>query len=508
MQTRTQTGTQTATRMAVAALCAGIMLSVGAAPASAQKKAIELEVELAGSKQLTLDSNIVRVSTAAATIADVKAFPPNELLITGKKTGTTNTVVWTKSGVQIVAIKVVYPAAIIRKMLIKSIPGAAKLSITTAGSALVLGGEVPTPADIVKAEKLAKGVAVGVSQGQDVPVINGLKVPGDQQVQLEVSFAEVSRTALRAIGMNFWSKRIGVDGKGFAGGLTNPSTSLSGLSPTLSTTPDLGKLNTGRTGFDADTGAPLSDAVPLVGNPISGAFGFIFSSTLGNFPFSAALSLLSNRGYSRTMAEPTLVALSGKTAKFLAGGEFPIPLPQSLGQIAVEYRKFGIQLQFTPTVIGKDIQMSLAMTVSDINQSLGVKLASTTVPGLTERHSQTTIRLRDKQSFVIAGLLSDRVRSNVDKVPWLGDIPVLGTLFRSSNYQREETELLVVVTARLVRPVNKRPELPGEHTKSDPGDLELFLLGNHESVDDGRKSVRSRARRRKGKPAGAVGFKR
>ncbi len=492
-----------------AALSAGIALSVVATPASAQKKAIEVQVELSGSKHVTVDGTIARVSTAAATIADVKAFPPNELLITGKRTGATNAVVWTRTGVQIVAIKVIYPAAMIRKAVVEGIPGASKISVTTAGAALVLGGEVPTPADVIRAEKLAKGIAAGVAGG-DVPVINALKVPGDQQVQLEVAFAEVSRTALRAIGMNFWSKRIGSDGKGFAGGLTNPSTSLSGLSPTLSTTPDLGKLNTGPTGFDADTGAPLSDSVPLVGNPISGAFGAIFSSTLGNFPFSAALSLLSNKGYARTMAEPTLVAMSGKSAKFLAGGEFPIPLPQSLGQIAVEYRKFGIQLAFTPTVIGKNIQLKLAMTVSDINQSLGVKLASTTVPGLTERHSQTTVRLRDKQSFVIAGLLSDRVRSNVDKVPWLGDIPVLGTLFRSSSYQREETELLVVVTARLVRPMNKRPTLPGEHTTSDPGDLELFLLGDHESVDEGKKSPRNKAkaRRKASMPVGAVGFKR
>ena len=127
------------------------------------------------------------------------------------------------------------------------------------------------------------------------------------------------------------------------------------------------------------------------------SIGFVFSSTLGGFPFSAALSLLSSRGYSRTLAEPTLVAMSGKTASFLAGGEFPIPLPQSLGQVAVEYRKFGIQLSFTPTVSGDDIQLDLGVTVSDIDASLGVRLASTQVPGLRERHSQTTVRLRDGQ---------------------------------------------------------------------------------------------------------------
>jgi pilus assembly protein CpaC len=228
----------------------------------------------------------------------------------------------------------------------------------------------------------------------------------------------------------------------------------------------------------------------------------VFSSTLGGFPFSAALSLLSNKGYSRTLAEPTLVAMSGKSASFLAGGEFPIPLPQSLGQVAVEYRKFGIQLQFTPTVTGDDIQLDMGVTVSDIDFSLGVRLASTQVPGLRERHSQTAIRLKDGQSFVVAGLLSDQVRSSVDKVPLLGDVPILGMLFKSSSYRRDETELLVVVTAHLVQPLDERPPLPGETATVDPSDLELFLLNRHESLEDGD------SRRQRRKPAGAVGFAR
>src|SRR5206468_6993578 len=127
-------------------------------------------------------------------------------------------------------------------------------------------------------------------------------------------------------------------------------------------------------------------------------------------------------------------------------GEFPVPMPQSLGQIAIDYRKFGVELEFSPTVIGKSIQLKLAATVSDVDFSLAVRLAAVTVPGLTERHSETTVRLADGESFAIAGLLSDQVRSTVDKVPGLGDLPVLGTLFRSTSYRRQETELLVVVT--------------------------------------------------------------
>jgi pilus assembly protein CpaC len=217
---------------------------------------------------------------------------------------------------------------------------------------------------------------------------------------------------------------------------------------------------------------------------------------------------MSSRGYARTLAEPTLVSLSGKTASFLAGGEFPIPMPQGLGQIGVEFRKFGIQLEFTPTVMGDNIQLKLAMTVSDVNPAIGVKMEGASVPGLTERHSQTTVRMRDGQSFVIAGLLSDRVRSTLDKVPGFGDLPILGSLFRSSSYQREETELLVVVTAHRVRALSEKPNLPGEHTVSDPSDLELFLLGKYESIDDGHKRPQKPTSSSRKQPVGAVGFSR
>src|SRR5262249_38694519 len=160
----------------------------------------------------------------------------------------------------------------------------------------------------------------------------------------------------------------------------------------------------------------------------------------------------------------TLVALSGQTASFLAGGEFPIPTPQALGQIGIDYRKVGVQLHFVPTVVGQNIQLRLSATVSEVDFALAVRLQTVTVPGLSERHSETTVRLRDGESFAVAGLLSDQVRSSVDKVPGLGDLPVLGALFRSTSYRRQETELLVVVTAHLVRPSGEKPVLPGEDT--------------------------------------------
>ncbi len=482
-------------RFALAA--AGIALSVGLAASTARaedaNEPTRIQVDVAGTTYLKLGDRITRVSVASGDIAGVDAFPPDQILITGKQIGATTATVWYGDSVELIVIEVTYPLTAIRTALRKAVPNGANLDAQQAGQSLVLSGQVPSVEDIARAEGIAKSFAA--SSVSDAPVINLMTVQGDQQVQLEVAFAEVSRSGLRQIGVNFWTK----DAK-HAGGLLAPTNNLDTASPQLGSSPDVAELN------HTDP-----DAVPLVNAPLSGTFGAIFSSALGGFPFSASISLLANKGYARVMAEPTLVAMSGQTASFLAGGEFPIPLPQSLGQIGVEYKKFGIQLDFTPTVVGDTIQLAVGVTVSDIDFSLGIRLASVNVPGLVSRHAETTVRLKDGQSFVIAGLLSDTVRSNVDKVPWLGDVPVLGSLFRSSSYRRDETELLVVVTAHRVHPLDERPELPGENTTVDPSDLELFLLGRHESLDAGERPAaanKKTGRRLESSPIGAIGFKR
>jgi len=479
-----------ATVAVVAALC-----PLAAPSAHAQRKGAEpltVAVDASGSQYMRTRGRIARVSVAAPDIADVAAFPPNQILITGKRVGRTTATVWLgDNDVQVVMIEVTHPVSAIADAIVAAIPGAVDIDVRQAGGAVVLAGQVPSAADVERAAQIANGyLSVNLAAGGG-QVINGLVVPGDQQVQIEVSFAEVSRTALREIGMNFWSRK-----SNYAGGLLNPASPLVNAAPSTGDAPGVGALNTGAEG-----------AVPLLSRPIAGTFGAIFSSTIGDFPFSATLSLLANRGYARTLTEPTLVALSGQSASFLAGGEFPIPLPQSLGTIGVEYKEFGIQLKFTPTVVGDTIQLDMGMTVSDIDFSTGVRLASVNVPGLTTRHADSTIRMRDGQSFVIAGLLSDRVRSTVDKVPGLGELPILGSLFRSTSYRREETELLVVVTARRVRPLGERPELPGERTRVDPNDLELFLLGAAESKEGGYQPRSSKPKNAVA-PVGAVGFAR
>ncbi|MBL9014871.1 MAG: type II and III secretion system protein family protein [Myxococcales bacterium] len=439
-------------------------------------------VTVGSSSYVRMGKQVSRVAVGDAHVASVTAFDPDQLLISGLRPGRTTATVWVGGEAKVVAIDVGWPVTEMRDALRRALPTGKNLEVAHAGRAVILSGEVANAEDLERAEKIVGGIAAGVYEGGDPTLVNALRLAGAQQVQLEVSFAEVSRSSLREIGFNFFSKKSYSSGKGFSAGMLSPGTDLNNVSPDPSNGA-IGNLNHDAAG------------APLISGPIGGAFGFVFSSTLGGFPFSAALSLLSSKGYARTLAEPTLVAMSGKSASFLAGGEFPVPLPQALGQLGVEYRKFGIQLVMTPTVSGKDITLDLGVTVSDIDQSIGVRIASTQVPGLRERHSQTTVRLVDGQSFVIAGLISDEVRSTVDKVPLLGSIPVLGALFRSSAYRRQETELLVVVTAHTVQPLDAKPPLPGEKTLVDPGDLELFFLGRAES-------------QRGGSPAGAVGFKR
>jgi len=463
---------------------------LGAAPAVA--KAAEekpIVVESGSSHHLRLGATISRVSVGATDVADVAPFPPDQLLVTGKRVGQTTVTVWYRNDeVSIFTIRVTHAVSAINEALARAIPDGKDVRATSAGAAVVLSGEVQSASDVEHAEQIVRGVG-----GEGSQIVDLLRVAGDNQVQLEVSFAEVSRTALKEIGVNLWAKdQSGASGPQWSGGLVAPTSTVNGIAAQPSTT-------------TSDT-LSLASGLQMIQTPLTGAFGAVFSTAAGSkFPFSAALSVLSERNYARTLSEPTLVALSGTPASFLAGGEFPIPIPQSLGQIGIEYRKFGVQLEFIPTVVGQNIQLRMSSTVSDIDFTLGVRLASVTVPGVTERHSETTVRLRDGESFAIAGLLSDQVRSSVDKVPGLGDLPVLGALFRSTSYRRQETELLVVVTAHLVRPGGERPVLPGEDTLADPSDLELFLVGSIESKEGADERIHPH---RRAKPQGPVGFAR
>jgi pilus assembly protein CpaC len=330
-----------------------------------------------------------------------------------------------------------------------------------AGDLVVLSGDA---SDLRVPERIAQIARLHAKQ-----VANLVKVGGDQQVQLEVRFAEVSRSAIKQIGVNLFHKSSNGD---IVGGLTGR-----GINPGdfLNTVTNPSIPGTGPRGLAA-SGMPPDVHVPQFNTGFS-----LFFSSFPEFPFSVMLSLLEANGLAKVLAEPTLVTLSGQEAKFLAGGEFPIPLSGAFGQVQVEWKKFGVLLDFTPTVIASQtIHLKLGAEVSEIDPTLTVTIGGTSIPGLATRQSHTTVRLGDGQSFAIAGLLSDKIRSQIERVPFLGSVPILGALFRSTQWRREESELLVVVTARLAKPVSPHelPPLPGQQELNHPGDLELFLLGS------------------------------
>jgi pilus assembly protein CpaC len=451
--------------------------------------ATELALESGQNRLLVLSEEIARIAVADPAVADLKVVTPNQVLLTAKSAGTTDLTLWNRNNDPLViALQVTKNLEPLRRQVKELFPGE-DVTVTGAGELVILSGEV---SDVRIPERIVEIARLHAKQ-----VANLVKVSGNQQVQLEVRFAEVSRSGLRQIGVNLFHKAsdrelvAGMAGRGVSPGdflntIQNPS--IPGAGETL------GKLPFGQP--------------PDVYQPQFNTGFSIFLSAFPKFPFSAMLSLLQSNGLAKVLAEPTLVTLSGQQARFLAGGELPIPLGGSFGQVQVEWKKFGILLDFTPTVIAGDtIHLDLATEVSEIDQSLAITIGGTTIPGLSSRQSQTTVRLGDGQSFAIAGLLSDKTRSQIEKVPVLGSIPVLGALFRSSQFRRDESELLVVITARLVKPVapHELPPLPSERELNHPSDFELFLLG---SEGGGTPSSPRTTYAADGGPAGARGFER
>ena len=488
-------------------LCVFVTANIQPSPVHAQRRVNLIQVPVRQSiikgcrqrgasitKLIGGDQSIVRITKN-----------PKYLVFFGKKFGVTNvTIKCSRGGLEKYTVEITYPLSRLNHALKTALDESSEVTAKQAGNILILSGNVSTSEEAALAEKIAIGVIAPYKEADPI-LENTIRVTTSQQVQLEITFAEVSRSALRNIGLSFWGKQTQISG----GVLSPQSNALSVQDPS----------------FDLPSTAQLNAATPenpflhdplkiLPGN--SSTFATIFTTNFSNFPFAATLSLLSNRGFSRILAEPTLVAMSGHRASFLAGGEVPIPASGSLGGgQSIQYKPYGIQLNFTPVVINETIHLSLETTSSDLTATGGVTVAGSTLPGFATRSAQTSIRLLNGQSFVIAGLLSDTIGSNVNKFPGLSEIPFLGALFRSSQYRRTETELLIVVTANLVEPLSGMPKLPGHDKGADPSDIELFILGLtearfHEEQDPENDAVflENEPPSELQKPAGPVGFKR
>jgi pilus assembly protein CpaC len=412
-------------------------------------------VTIGKSLDVRTDGSFVNVTVGDPEVADVNPLTDHTLSILGKKIGTTRVSVYDESKklVGIFDIEVSYDITRLSNELKRRFRGS-NIRASSVNGRIMLSG------DVTDAATLDKAVIIARQFGPDI--INSVSVDSPQQVMLEVRFIEISRTAGRDLGVqwNMFGPRGTVNV-----GSRQPASSLPISAPPSSSGLSVGEVAAG---------------VLSGGSPFGFAIGRIIS---GATTIDAMINALEQKGVARSLAEPNLVALSGDTASFLAGGEYPIPVAGSLGQVTVDYKKYGVGLAFTPTVLNHGlINMKIEPEVSQIDATHTVAVpGGISVPALIVRRASTTVELRDGQSFVIGGLLQSNNQNQIDQLPWLGSVPVLGTLFSSKSYQNNETDLAIIVTPHLVRPA--RPgdlvKVPTDDTLP-PNDVDFFLLGKTE----------------------------
>lgn len=459
-------------RVCAAMLLLGVALSAG--PADSQISAATsgirveaalhagtLEVPLNKGQVLKVDRPFAQALIGNPAIADIMPLTDRSLYVLGKATGSTSLTLYDQGKTLIAVVDLVVGPDILglRRQLSELIP-TEKIGARASNESIVLSGVVSSAPVVARALQIAETYAPG-------KVVNMMSVGSTQQVLLEVRFSEMVRTVAKEIGIN--NAFISNSGK-FVGGT--------------------GSNAVGTTLLTDEAGRPIVDL-----SNILNTFGIIGGSfNIGSLNITTVLDALERKGIVNTLAEPNLVALSGETASFLAGGEFPIPVPQNGGDgqrsgssITVEFKPFGVSLGFTPTVL-EDGVINLVVTpeVSSIDPSASIRIGGLTIPGLQTRRAQTTLELRDGQSFAIAGLIRNDFKDTIRQFPVLGSIPIIGALFRSSAFEKQETELVIVVTPRLVRPTS--PDLIALPTDrvTPPGELDLFLNGRTDRIGAGQ----------------------
>ncbi|TNE46750.1 MAG: type II and III secretion system protein family protein [Sphingomonadales bacterium] len=433
-----------------------------AAPLSAQADdeysihAGSIEVPVNKSQVITADRPIARAMIGNDEIADIFPISDRSVYVLGKELGTTSLTLYDRSNNVLAVMDVAVGPDVIglREQVAQLLPDE-EIDAHISNQSIVLSGTVSSAGAADRAVQLARAYA-----GNNV--VNLMSLGGSQQVMLEVRFAEVSRSVGKDLGVRSFFNSRG----GRFSGATGPGTTL---------TPGEGNSNFG----NGD----------LAVSSVTNAFGVVtrsFGDILG-LDIDIALDALEAKGLSKTLAEPTLISLSGERASFLAGGEFPIPVAQTGGgqgggntgsAFTIEFKPFGVSLGFTPTVLSDNtINLLVEPEVSSIDPSASINVGGLSIPGLSTRRASTVLELRDGESFAIAGLIQQDFETTVDQVPLLGSLPIIGSLFRSSGFRKGETELLIVVTPRLVQPI--RPDqvrLPTDRV-ADPVQADVLLNG-------------------------------
>ncbi len=379
------------------------------------------------------------LSIANAGIADISSLSDRTIYVLGKAPGMTTLTLFDGGGNLITNVRVrVAPDVTEFKERLRQILPNEPIEVRTANDGIVLSGTVSSSARLARALELAERYA-------PERVSNLMNVGGVQQVMLKVRFAEMNRSVAKNL-----SASLGFGGGDATGGINTLNNQLS-LSNALANNIPAAQSNTG---------------------------AILFGFGAGSTQVRLLLEALETKGLARSLAEPNLSALSGQEATFLAGGEVPIPVPQDDGVVAIEYKAFGVEIDFVPRVVDGDlINLEMAAAVSSIDTSSSFTINGDTVPSFITRQTSTTVELRDGESFAIAGLIQDDFADLNSQIPWLGDVPVLGALFRSAEYQREQSELVIIITAHLVSPTRGEAlALPTDRVKP-PSEFDLFLNG-------------------------------
>jgi pilus assembly protein CpaC len=421
---------------------------------------VRIEVTIGKSQVIEFKDPVTRVSVTNPNIADVFVVTPTQILINGKTVGVTSLVVFETGRTMFFDLVVQTDIGILKERL-KDIAPRDEIQVQPAQDAIVLTGTVSSQQLIAGAQEVASAFA---PKGRVINLLSvgAMKPP---QVLLQVQVAEATREALRELGFSFRALGRTFQGGAFPG---TPFTPPLGTLGPVTSGPFAGGQSSGLIG--GIVGQPTPD-FPFLGN------NFFLSS--GQRDYAGVVRALASRNLVRTLAKPNLVTESGREAKFLSGGEFPIPVAQQNGAITIEFKEFGVGLVFTPVVLdGEAIALKIRPEVSSLDFSQGLITAGFRVPVIRKNEAFTNIQLKDGESFAIAGLVNNDVRQAVDKIPLLGDIPILGALFRSTRFRNSETELLFLVTVKVVKPAAPGSPVP-DPTKlmvPRPGETKEFTL--------------------------------
>ncbi|MZR31908.1 type II and III secretion system protein family protein [Sneathiella litorea] len=462
-----------------AAIALGLVLALGAptqihAAQVINSKGDILSLTLNSGKLVQLDKPATSVFVGNPELADVQVQSPTIIYVFGKGTGSTNLFALDAQGRVLLnsPISITHDVTSLNDALQGVSPNGG-LAARSTPTGIMLTGRVKSAAQAEDARRLAELYLGGGT------VFNRIEVAGAMQVNLRVRIAEVSRSITKQFGVNW--EVFGRIGDAFLGFATPTDIVGSGAS-----------------------------GVTRLGSGTNYASGY----SSKNFDMLNVIDALDEEGLLTILAEPNLTALSGETAKFLAGGEFPIPVPQEDGAVTVEYKPFGVSLEFKPIIVDDNlINLQVKPEVSQLSSSSAINVGGSFIQSILTRRAETTVELSSGQSFAIGGLLSSDGDNNISKTPFLGDIPILGALFRSSSFQRNETELLIIVTPYLVKPSNSRIAEPTDGY-IPPNDNDLYVdgknfrptLGENAPEKDGRDAAAAAAPTKDIKLAGPAGF--